>query len=170
MILLSEDLLPSFILSIFLLLSCFGSPAIPWMICSYQCLFCTAAWVMSLLHIPSYANPPFINNIPLYIGTLFFSNDLDLITRSKLNGKLTIEKNYMSVPSANWAGTERAWGLPFNLIPSKQRHPQYPWQNGSGKRETVGSVCWGHFAHHSLLASIRKPTLPALVIVHLCVA
>ena len=51
------------------------------------------------------------------------SNDLDLIIGSKLNGKLTIEKNYMSVPFANWAGTERDWGCPSTRsLPNKDIH------------------------------------------------
>ena len=47
----------------------------------------------------------------------FFSNDLDLIIGSKLNGKLTTEQNYVSVPSANWAGRERDWGCPSTCVP-----------------------------------------------------
>ena len=32
-------------------------------------------------------------------------------------------------------------GLPLNLIPSKQRYPQCPWQSGSGKGETLLALC-----------------------------
>lgn len=66
------------------------------------------------------------------------SNDLDLIIGSKLNGKLTIEKNYMSVPFANWAGSERDWGCPSTWsLPNKDIH-SVPGSLAQGR----GRLCW----------------------------
>ena len=55
-----------------------------------------------------------------------------------LNGKLTIEKNYMSVPFANWAGTERDWGCPSTWsLPNKDIH-SVPGNLAQGR----GRLCW----------------------------
>lgn len=77
-----------------------------------------------------------------------------------------MEKNYMSVPFANRTGTEKGLGLPLNLIPSKDIH-SVPGSLAQGRGDFAGSV---RPAHHSLLASLRSPTLPDLVVSLLFVA
>lgn len=69
----------------------------------------------------------------------------DLIMSKQI--KLTIEKNYMSVPFANWAGSERDWGCPSTWSFHKDIH------SVPGSLAQEGRLCW--------LCALRLPRHPA---------